>query len=232
MKKSEVMAQLKADKNERGIKNWNDSCAKKTNLKSFGIGLTKLRKMAKQIGKNPKLAAELWKSSVYDAKIIALLIDDPKVMTMDQVEKQVDQLVGGYLAHVFCSCGAPLTKTPFVKEVADNWMNSKEDIRRSCGFELLHGISKLSNKKAPDDSYFAECIKHIKKSFKDESTSTQLAMGYALIGIGGRSKKLNTAALKVAQKISPIDFDPTGKCKPFDVVKHLTSDHIKKKLGA
>ena len=50
------------------------------------------------------------------------------------------------------------------------------------------------------------------------------------MGIGKRNKVLNAAALEVAVKIGPIDFDPDGRCDPFDVAKHLTSDYLKKKL--
>ena len=58
-----------------------------------------------------------------------------------------------------------------------------------------------------------------------------MAMAGALMGMGLRTKKLNRAALKVAKKIGPIDFDPTGSCDPWDVAKHLDSDNAKKKLG-
>ena len=51
------------------------------------------------------------------------------------------------------------------------------------------------------------------------------------MGMGKRSKKTNAAALKVARKIGPIDFDPDGRCDPMDVSKHLTSDYVTKKLG-
>jgi len=42
---------------------------------------------------------------------------------------------------------------------------------------------------------------------------------------------LNQAAIPVAKKIGPIDFDKSGKCDPLDVTKHLTSDYIKSKFG-
>ena len=57
-------------------------------------------------------------------------------------------------------------------------------------------------------------------------------MGGALLGIGKRNIVLNAAALKVAKKIGPIPvLSGVSKCEPFDVVKHLTSDYIKQKLG-
>ena len=56
-------------------------------------------------------------------------------------------------------------------------------------------------------------------------------MAGALLGIGTRSKKLHAAALKVAKKIGPIDFDPDGRCDPMDVAKNLSHDLVKKRLG-
>ena len=59
-----------------------------------------------------------------------------------------------------------------------------------------------------------------------------MAMAGALVGMGKRNKTLNKEALKVAKKMGPIDFNEgTGNCDPFDPVKHLTSDYLKKKLG-
>ena len=77
MTKSQVLALLKDNRNERGMENWKKQGDKPGQLKSFGIGLTQLRKLAKQIGRDRKLAGQLWKSDVYDAKVISLLIDDP-----------------------------------------------------------------------------------------------------------------------------------------------------------
>ena len=58
-----------------------------------------------------------------------------------------------------------------------------------------------------------------------------MAMAGALQGMGMRTKKLNRVALKVAKKIGPIDFDPNGRCDPYNVAKNLTSDYAKQKFG-
>ncbi len=225
---TEVLKLLEENKNERGIANWD-----KTNntLNSYGIGLTQLRKLAKQIGRDRKLALELWESDYYDAKIVSLLIDDPKLMTRDQVEKQVGQLAGGYLEHVFSSCNATLAKTSFTKELADEWMVHEDPVRRRCGYGLLYEMSKSKKKSAPDNEYFLEQIQRIRETVKDESIPTQMSMAAALMGMGLRHIDLNRAALKVAKYLGPIDFDERGKCDPFDVVKHLEGDNAKKKFG-
>jgi 3-methyladenine DNA glycosylase AlkD len=81
----EVFALLETHKNERGIQHWNRRYATSQGaLKSYGIGLTVLRKLAKSIGRNHELALQLWDSNFYDAKVIALLIDDPKKLVVNK----------------------------------------------------------------------------------------------------------------------------------------------------
>ena len=230
MKKSKILEYLKTNQDARGIAHWKTHKEKSGGLKSFGIGLTKLRKFSKTVGRDQKLARQLWQAQIYEMKIIALLIDDPKTMTIEQAETQVEQLQGGYLAHVFSSCDATLAKAPFVVELADKWIKSKDPVRRDCGYGLLYEISKSKKKTAPDEEYFLAHIAHIDKTYQKQSTDSLLSMAGALIGIGKRSKTLNAAALKVAVKIGPVDFDPDGSCEPFDAEKHLTSNYIKQKL--
>ena len=232
MTKTQVLALLKENQNERGIAHWNKRKEPSGGLKSFGIGLTQLRKLAKSIGRDHELARQLWKSDVYDAKIIGLLIDDPKQVTREQAEEQVEGLQAGMLSHVFASCDATLAKTPFAFELARDWMESKDPVRRRCGFSLLYDLSK-KNVKAMDDAYLLGRIDHIREAIHDEEMWVREAMNTALMGIGKRNKKLNQAAIRAAKAIGPVDIDygDDNSCEPVDVLKHLTSDNLKKKLA-
>lgn len=234
MTKTQVLALLKENQNERGISHWKKmGSSKKGGLKSFGIGLTQLRKLAKQIGRDHKLAMQLWKSDIYDAKIIGLLVDDPQQVSREQAEQQVDQLNAGMLSHVFASCDATLAKTPFAFELARDWTESKDPVRRRCGYSLLYELSK-KNPKGMDDAYLLGRIDHIRNAIHGEEMWVREAMGAALMGIGKRNKQLNKAAVRAAKAIGPIDIDygDDNRCEPLDVLKHLTSDYLKKKLKA
>ena len=138
---AEVHALLEAERDGRGIQHWARLGARTGGLKSFGIGLTRLRALAKKIGRDRKLAQQLWTSDVYDARVVALLIDDPKEVTREQAEVQVEQLGAGQLVHVFASCDATLAKAPFAVELADAWVRSDEPVRRECGYGLLYEAS-------------------------------------------------------------------------------------------
>ena len=229
---SEVLDLLNAERDERGMSNWEKLGFGATGMRSYGIGLTRLRKLARQIGRNRELALALWKTDVYEARVIALLIDDPARITVEQAEKQVEELAGGMLAHVFASCDATLAKTSFAVDLSDRWVTNDDPVRRACGYGLLYEASKFSGKKAPDEAFFLAHVKRIADTIETEPEKVRMSMGAALMGIGKRSAVLNKAALEVARDVGPIEFtSASGECEPFDVVKHLTTDRLKEKLG-
>ena len=172
---------------------------------------------------------KLWESDWYEEKVLALLIDEPKKITREQAEAQVENLNGGYLAHVFSSCDATLGKTPFAIELADEWIDSDDETRQRCGYGLLYETSKSKKKSAPDNAYFIEHINGINKRCKTVSQDVLMSMATALMGMGWRNKILHAKALPVAKKIGPIHFDP--KCDPFDVEKNLNSETVLNRLG-
>jgi 3-methyladenine DNA glycosylase AlkD len=229
---SEVLALLEAERDERGMSNWEKLGQGTGGMRSYGIGLTRLRKLAKRIGRSRELADALWKTDVYEARVIALLVDDPARITREQAEKQVEELAGGMLAYVFASCDATLAKTSFVVELADQWVRSDDPVRRECGYGLLYEASKFSGRKAPSEKFFLAHVERIANTIGTEPEKVRLSMGAALMGIGKRSAVLNEAALKIARNVGPIEFtSASGECEPFDVVKHLTTDRLKQKFG-
>lgn len=232
MSVADVLALLDAERDERGMHNWERLGTGTGGMRSYGIGLTRLRAMAKKLGRNRELAQGLWKTDVHEARVLALLIDDPARITRDQAERQVEELTGGMLAHVFASCDATLAKTSFVVELADAWVKSDDPVRRECGYGLLYEASKFSGKKAPSDDFFLGHVQRMSDTIGTESEKVRLAMGAALMGIGKRNAVLNAAALTVARAVGPIEFTSvSGTCEPFDVVKHLTTDRLREKLG-
>jgi len=232
MTKTEVVDLLKENRDARWEANWKEMGDRTGGLTSFGIGLTKLRAIAKHVGRNHDLALTLWSERNHDAKIIGLLIDDPKQLTRDQVETQVDGAGPGLLSHVLSSCNATLPKSPIAFEIAKDWMASKDPVRRSCGYGLVYELAKDKKDKRLTDEFFLGCVEKIGNTIAKEENRVRVGMGGALMSIGKRNKKLNAAAIKLAKAIGPIHFsDGDKKCEPMNVLKHLTSDNLRNKLG-
>ena len=164
MTKTEVLALLEENRDGRGEANWKAMGDRTGGLASFGIGLTRLRAIAKQVGRDHDLALSLWNERNHDAKIIGLLIDDPVQLTRDQVEKQVDGAGPGMLSHVLSSCGATLPMSPIAFEIATGWMASRDPVRRSCGYGLVYELAKDKKDERLTDAFFLGCVEKIGKA--------------------------------------------------------------------
>ena len=57
--------------------------------KTLGIPIPKLRALAKEIGRDHALAQKLWASGIHEARILASMVDDPKLVTSAQMEEWV-----------------------------------------------------------------------------------------------------------------------------------------------
>jgi len=228
---TDVLALVTEHQNERGIVHWSkmdNTCG----LKSYGLGLTQLRKLAKTIGRNHQLALECWQSNYYDLKVIGLLIDEPNKITVEQVEMQVEGISAGMLTHVFSFCDATLARSAFAYDLAVSWLNSDSFPRKNSAYGLLYELSKNKRDKRLSDHFFLTIISHINQTIDNEPKAVRLSMGSALMGIGKRNLILNKAAIDVVERIGAIDFNEgDNKCEPFDILKHLTSDYLKQKFA-
>jgi len=60
--------------------------------KAYGVCVSKLRELAKEIGQDHVLARELWASGIHEARILASIVDDPKQVSDRQLERWVSAL--------------------------------------------------------------------------------------------------------------------------------------------
>ena len=152
-------------------------------------------------------------------------------MTREQAESQIEDVHMGMLAHVYCSCDATLAKSPFVKELAIDWMASDDATRRRCGYLLLYELGKKKGK-AFDDAFFEPYLDRIRESIHSEENWVRDAMNASMLSIGKRNPHLHEKTLAVAKAIGPVHVDyGDNSCQAPDMVKHLTSESLLKKLG-
>jgi 3-methyladenine DNA glycosylase AlkD len=167
----------------------------------LGVPMPVLRKMAKEIGRRHDLAEGLWQSGIHEARILAGLIDDPSLVTDEQMEWWVldidswdicDQLCG----NLFCRTGLALEK-------AAAWSGRPETFVKRAGFVLMAAIA-VHDKKA-DDAIFASFLPRIAREAGDDRNFVKKAVNWALRQIGKRNAALNLLAVETARKIREMD---------------------------
>ncbi len=141
MTTKEIIKRIKSNKNERAVEIWKSYGV--TADEFYGMGLTQLRKFAKEIKKNHSIALELWDTNIHDAKLLSTMIEEYKKVDEAQIDKQVREIYSPDLADKFCEFVA---KTPFAVKKFKEWCRSKEEYPKRCGFTLFTRKSKELNK--------------------------------------------------------------------------------------
>ena len=194
--------------------------------KTLGIGIPVLRKMAKEIGKNHKLALELWDSGIHEARILAGFIDEPTKVTERQMEKWVKDFDSWDVCDQVCS--SLFDKTDFVWKKVEEFTGRKREFVKRTGFTLMACLA-VHDKKAQDKD-FIKLLPIIKKEATDERNFIKKAVNWALRQIGKRNKNLNKEAIKMAQEILKIE-NKTARWIASDAIRELTSSSIQKRLS-
>jgi len=168
---------------------------------TLGISVNTLRKIAKELGRNHELAKQLWRSGVQEARILAVLIDDPSQVTEEQMERWVKGIdswdtCDGCAYHLF-------DKTPFAYRKAMDWSRREEEFVKRAAFAMIAALA-VHDKQA-SDAKFLTFLPVIKRQSKDQRNFVKKAVNWALRGIGKRNPALNRAAIQTAREIREVD---------------------------
>ena len=118
----------------------------------FGVSVETLRMLAKRLGKDHALAAEMWDSGWYEARLLAALVDDPKRVT----RRQMNSWAASFENWADCDavCFHLFDKTPFAWEKARRWAASPREFVKRAAFALMASVA-LHDKTAPDKGFLA-----------------------------------------------------------------------------
>ena len=196
-----------------------------TPQKCYGITMPNLRDIAKVVGKDHELAGYLWRNGSREARILASLIEDPKLVT----EQQMEKWAGEFDYWEICDqvCINLFRKTSFAWQKSIEWSTRKDESHKRAGFVLMTRMA-VSDKKA-DDEQFEPFFPLIKQESTDDRNLVKKAVNWALRQIGKRNLNLNAKAIQLAEEIQEID-SKTAKWIASDALRELKSDAVQKRL--
>lgn len=168
-----------------------------TGVNALGVNMPDLRKLAKLIKTDHRLALGLWDTGLHEARILASMIDDPKQVT----PQQMDRWTGAFNSWDVCDqvCGNLFDRTPFAIGKAIEYSSSGEEYVKRAGFVLMAEFA-VHNKKAADRE-FMQFFPIMEREAWDERNFVKKAVNWALRQIGKRNAALNLAAIETAKRI-------------------------------
>ncbi len=191
-------------------------------VKSYGIRLPEIRKIAKKCGKNHELALKLWDYGYHETYLLATLVEEPEKVDSNQLDDWVHTFYSWDLVDQAC-----INLLRFIPKACDNifvWCDAEEEFVKRTAFSLI-AVLAVHNKEDDFDKYFDI----LKEASKDNRNFVKKSVNWAIRQIGKINLENNRKALNLAYDILEID-NKASKWVARGAIKELESEKVQKKL--
>jgi len=189
---------------------------------TLGVSIPNLRKIAKGTGKDHGIALQLWKSGIHEARLLSGFIDDPALVTPEQMEQWVSDFDSWDICDQACS--NLFDRNPFAYEKAVEWAGRQEEFVKRAGFVLMAALAV--HDKAAGENEFEKFILLIKREASDGRNFVKKAVNWA----GKRNVRLNGLAVKTATEIQKLQ-SRSARWIAADAIRELESEAVQRRLG-
>jgi len=166
--------------------------------KAFGVAMRDIQALAKRLGRNHDLAASLWSTGWYEARMLAAYVDDPASVTPAQMDRWCHDFDNWAICDTVCF--VLFDKSPHAWTMVKRWAGRRDEFVKRAAFALLWGLSV--HDKAADDRAFVEGLALIERAAADDRHFVKKAVNMALRAIGKRRPTLHSAAVEVATRLA------------------------------
>jgi len=193
---------------------------------AFGVPVGTLLALAKRMGKDHALAAELWRSGRYEARLLAALVDEPERVTKRQMNAWAAAFDSWAVTDTVCF--HLFSRVPAAWEKARQWSASPREFVKRGGFALM--ASLVLRDKASPDARFVALLPLIEKGARDERNFVKKGVNWALRTVGKRSPTVHAAALATARRLAASD-DPASRWVGRDALRELASAKVRARVA-
>jgi len=193
--------------------------------KALGVLMGDIQKLGKKLGRDHALALELWKTDVYEARMLCAYVDEPERVTPAQMDAQARDFDNWAICDTLCF--ALWVRTPHAFAKIKKWATSRDEYVKRASFALLASMA-LKHKESSDADYL-RLLPLMEKAASDERNFVKKAVSWALRGVGRRSIALNQKSIALAKKLAASEAAAPrwiGK----DALRELSSAAVQKRL--
>ena len=194
---------------------------------ALGVAMRDIKALGHKLGHNQELAAALWDTGVYEARMLASFVGDPTKLT----PAQMDRWCKDFDNWAFCDAMSfnLFDRSPHAWAKVKQWSSKHSEFEKRTAFALLWSLT-VHDKRAGDEQ-FIRGLALIEREAVDERNFVKKAVNMALRAVGKRNRALHTAAVAVARRLAD-SSDPTAKWVGKDALRELTSPAVTKRMKA
>ena len=193
--------------------------------KAFGVSMKNIQALAKELGRDHALAAALWETGWYEARMLTAYVDEPERVTSAQMDRWCRQFDNWAICDTLSF--ALWDRTPYAWAKVEQWAGRREEFIKRTAFALLWSLTV--HDKDAGDKQFIRGLALIEAAATDERNFVKKAVNMALRAIGKRNAGLNAAAASVATRLAASP-DATARWVGRHALREITSPAVQRRL--
>ena len=193
---------------------------------AVGISVGALKTKAKALGRDHDLAIALWKTGIYEARLLAAFVGDPARVTpaeMDRWCKDFDNW-----GVVDTECFSLWDRSPHAFAKVRAWATRKPEFEKRAAFALLACLA-LHDKATKDDAPYLDSLKLIERAAADDRNFVKKGVSWALRLVGRRSRGLHAASMALSKTLAESE-NATERWLGKEALKDLGKPALMKKF--
>ena len=198
----EALAQLEALGNEK-VRAQNSKNGAGDN--QFGVRLGDIRKLAAKIKTNHALAIALWETGNIDARLLAMLLINPKNLSGDELDRMAPSVGFAQVADWLNSY--VVKKYPDKETLRQRWMADDDPWAARAGWSLTS--ERIG--KNPEGLDLLALLDRIESEMGDAAPEAQWTMNFCLAGIGIHFPKYRKRAIAIGETLGIYRDYPVSK---------------------
>ena len=185
---------------------------------------TEIRTIAKELGKNPELAAHLWKHGGFGSRMLSLLILDLKAVDVPRIERMISdleavadakeqsQLLDWMIANV-------IMKKAALKDETAKWRDDPSTIKQRVFWSV-----QARSVRVDDHEHNERLLEHIERELAGASEKVQWNMNWCAAQIGIADERLRGRCIALGERL--------GLYRDYRVSKGCTSPYLPIWIGS
>ncbi len=195
--------------------------------KVFGVSVSAVRELAERFGRDHALAAALWKTGWFEARMLAAFVEEPELVSAAQMDRWVKDFENWAICDTLCF--HLFDRSPHAWKKIAAWSRRREEFVKRAAFALLASVA-LHDEDCPD-APFVRSLALVRRAADDERNFVKKGASWALRGIGHRNAKLHRAALEFARELAASDH-ATKRWIGRDALRDLERALVRRRLRA
>jgi 3-methyladenine DNA glycosylase AlkD len=193
---------------------------------ALGISIPTLRALARKNGSDHRVAGQLWRTGIHEARILAAYIDDPAAVTEAQMERWVKDFESWDVCDQVVS--NLFDRTAWAHAKAVEWSARPEEFVKRAGFTMMAALAV--HDKGAEDAAFLRFLPIIEREAADDRNFVKKAVNWALRQIGKRNRVLHARAVTVASRLCGHE-SKAARWIGRDAVREFASEKTQARLG-